>query len=314
MLKDIRDAVPGNPGNSGAYEDYKDSVVMDPWSGEGMWRNPGYELTHMAEQLAYEIDMHLVDPYYFYQSDKWSAFEKPISSKLARCTMRAIRENLPERKVMEIVGRMKRGEIDAAKVADRMLKPVLEKHPNCTSNVAEAKAFLHNNVTDLCARFCSDHKYWEEVSLPLQTGAAGKFNEPVWSEAEYPGAMMEDSCKVDNHCIIYNNLGGVAGKKETADMYANHYRLRERRQRRLKIEERRRRRALQEKEGSVAAETGEETKQRELAEYWEERGIDYIFPARDPLHRGSLRARAMTRKSSTHKRRINRRRKLLARR
>eukprot|EP00391_Amoebophrya_sp_Ameob2_P004656 CAMPEP_0179006190 /NCGR_PEP_ID=MMETSP0795-20121207/14397_1 /TAXON_ID=88552 /ORGANISM="Amoebophrya sp., Strain Ameob2" /LENGTH=4148 /DNA_ID=CAMNT_0020700885 /DNA_START=196 /DNA_END=12644 /DNA_ORIENTATION=- len=303
MLKGIRDAVQKDPA-SNTYKDYEDSVT-------GQYRYAGYEMHQLAQALNIEIDMHLLDPYYVQYYDpanpesSFMGEMKPISTRLARCAIREVRENIPEKKVQEFLGRMKNGEIAAEEIAERMLKPALEKKTNTTSNVREAMAFLQKNVTSLCKRFCMKHKQWADVSAGLQNGVAGKTAEPTFSDADFPGASdpSEPECRTDNQCQLYYELESPVVKKQTQDQYANIARLRQRRVRRLQIQERRRR--LEEKEGGAEKQkacvnidnrefcakdgsgvSAEEAEERRLADHWEERGIDYLIPAVDPLHRG----------------------------
>ncbi|CAD7953108.1 unnamed protein product [Amoebophrya sp. A120] len=297
VLKDLKNAVQKKSDNT--YTDYE-----DPLTGYN-WRYPGYEMFQMAQAILVEIDMNLPDPYYMYMDNGSGAMAqmKSQSTRLSRCAMRGIRETIPEKKVQEMLARMKRGELIAEEVAKRMIEPALEKYPNATSNVKEAMSFVSNNITSLCKRFCMKHKQWQDTSMTLQTGAAGKFDEPVFTDAEFPGATdpAEPECKPDNQCVLYNELGSPIEKKQVQDQYANIARIRQRRQRRALIEKRRRLQEVGEQqkdcmkingkeyctlEGGVSE---QEKELRQLEDYWEERGIDYLLPARDPMHRGYVK-------------------------
>lgn len=83
----------------------------------GQYRYAGYEMHQLAQALNIEIDMHLLDPYYVQYYDpanpesSFMGEMKPISTRLARCAIREVRENIPEKKVQEFLTRSTRDQL-----------------------------------------------------------------------------------------------------------------------------------------------------------------------------------------------------------
>eukprot|EP00391_Amoebophrya_sp_Ameob2_P008047 CAMPEP_0178988460 /NCGR_PEP_ID=MMETSP0795-20121207/3823_1 /TAXON_ID=88552 /ORGANISM="Amoebophrya sp., Strain Ameob2" /LENGTH=2933 /DNA_ID=CAMNT_0020679737 /DNA_START=1390 /DNA_END=10191 /DNA_ORIENTATION=- len=254
----------------------------------------GYLAEQMRMALVFEIDPNFKYPWDYEPSE-------PAGSRLARCALQAVRENLPEEPMMDLYHMMETGEISPQYAMEQVLEPKLDNHCNVTVPVAEA-VFQAANITDNCKNFCMTLKMWQETSWQMQ--CANRPAKPVFNDAfAYGAASMEPVCREDVECALFNEMVPVAEKQQIVNRKVGANRVRERRQRRLSIEERRQRRALKAAEASVdkkcitldgaeyckaGASAGEaelakaEEEQKRRLEWWEERGIDSIAMASNP--------------------------------
>ncbi|CAD7929402.1 unnamed protein product [Amoebophrya sp. A120] len=280
---------------------------MDPVTGNYLG---GYVAEQMRMALLFEIDPKFQYPYDPEPADA-------AGSRLARCALQAIRENLPEQPLMMLHGMMEAGEVSPADAMSRVLKPKLDTFCNATSQVSEAVAQVAN-MTDNCKEFCMTLKAWEETSYQLS--CAARPAKPVFAEAFAYGSGAE-TCRPDVECKLFNEMVPVAEKTGIMNKKVAAGRLRERRQRRLAIEDRRR---LMEESGEskqkcvkidsvdYCSKAGslsvEEAEKRRQLEYWEERGVDAIATPSNPAKASRLS------KFKTNRNKLRKQRRLQGRR
>ncbi|CAD7961471.1 unnamed protein product [Amoebophrya sp. A120] len=275
----------------------------------------GYHAEQMRMALIFELDPTFVYPY----------DPEPVEaagSRLAKCTIQAVRENLPEEPVKELFHLMETGEVSPQAAMEKMLQPKLDNVCNATSHVHEAMEMMMN-MTDNCKNFCMTFKMWEETNY--QMSCANRIAKPMFDNSFAYNAMQEPLCRPDVECKLFNEMAPVHEKNNIVNAKVAGTRLRERRLRRLEIENRRVRRLEESKDlkkkcmsidnveycasdnNQVAGMTSEELEKQRRLEYWEERGIDSIATATNPAKAQRISKFRSNRKQLRKSRRMNRR-------
>jgi hypothetical protein len=218
----------------------------------GQWRS-AWDADSIRRSLQFELDPD-------YQED-WHPFKK-VGSKLATCSLKAVRHFIPEAKMMETMRDMEEGKIKPETVFKHLVEPEIEKLEN-VRDVDEALK-IQKETSPVCKEFCAAHGAWQAKadSQDPFTWAAHDVPEPVYDTVNgYAGAYdygydattvtgsttlpPSGDCRVEVECALYEILDAPDTKQSMHNAVLEKDRRRMRRQRRLAIEERRRRRALQ---------------------------------------------------------------------